>query len=137
MCRGPHLPATALYRAFKLLTTAGAYWRGDERNPMLQRIYGTSFPTQTEAGCPPRQAGGNQAPRPPKGRQGTGPDHHSRRDRPLAGPLAPSARAIADRELRREHLKDGYDLVYSPHVARSTSEDQRARGLLPRAGSRR
>ncbi|MDQ1291481.1 MAG: threonyl-tRNA synthetase, partial [Nitrospirota bacterium] len=48
LCRGPHLPTTGHVGAFKLLTTAGAYWRGDERNPMLQRIYGTSFPTQSE-----------------------------------------------------------------------------------------
>jgi threonyl-tRNA synthetase len=42
LCRGPHLPTTGHVGAFKLLSTAGAYWRGDERNPMLQRIYGTS-----------------------------------------------------------------------------------------------
>src|SRR5690242_10869130 len=46
LCRGPHLPSTGHVGALKLLTTAGAYWRGDERNPMLQRIYGTAFPTQ-------------------------------------------------------------------------------------------
>ncbi|MFQ6111452.1 MAG: threonine--tRNA ligase, partial [Nitrospinota bacterium] len=44
LCRGPHLPSTGLIKAFKLLQVAGAYWRGDERNPMLQRIYGISFP---------------------------------------------------------------------------------------------
>ena len=48
LCRGPHLPTTGHVGAFKLLSTGGAYWRGDERNPMLQRIYGTSFPTQKE-----------------------------------------------------------------------------------------
>jgi threonyl-tRNA synthetase len=46
MCRGPHLPSTGLIKAVKLLSTSGAYWRGDERRPMLQRIYGISFPTQ-------------------------------------------------------------------------------------------
>lgn len=45
LCRGPHLPSTGRLRAFKLTGVAGAYWRGDERNPMLQRIYGTAFPT--------------------------------------------------------------------------------------------
>jgi len=44
LCRGPHLPSTAAVKAFKLLNVAGAYWRGDSRNRMLQRIYGTSFP---------------------------------------------------------------------------------------------
>ena len=43
LCRGPHLPDTGKVRAFRLLTTAGAYWRGDENNPMLTRIYGTAF----------------------------------------------------------------------------------------------
>src|SRR5436853_544045 len=46
LCRGPHVPSTGHIQAIKLLTAAGAYWRGDERNPMLQRIYGTSFPTK-------------------------------------------------------------------------------------------
>src|SRR5437867_10015267 len=46
LCRGPHVPSTGRVTALKLLSGAGAYWRGDERNPMLQRIYGTSFPTQ-------------------------------------------------------------------------------------------
>ncbi|MDR7481084.1 MAG: threonine--tRNA ligase [Armatimonadota bacterium] len=45
MCRGPHLPRTGLIGAVKLLSTSGAYWRGDERRPMLQRIYGVSYPT--------------------------------------------------------------------------------------------
>ena len=44
LCRGPHLPSTAYVKAVKLLSVAGAYWRGDSRNKMLQRIYGTSFP---------------------------------------------------------------------------------------------
>ncbi len=46
VCEGPHVPRTGLLRAVKLTSVAGAYWRGDERNPMLQRIYGTSFPSQ-------------------------------------------------------------------------------------------
>lgn len=48
LCRGPHLPSTGMIRHFKLLNIAGAYWRGDENNPMLQRIYGTAFPTDSE-----------------------------------------------------------------------------------------
>ncbi len=43
LCRGPHVPSTKRLKAFELLSVAGAYWRGDERNPMLQRIYGTAF----------------------------------------------------------------------------------------------
>lgn len=48
LCRGPHLPSTGRIKAFKLLSLAGAYWRGDERNPMLQRIYGTAFPSKKQ-----------------------------------------------------------------------------------------
>ncbi len=47
LCSGPHLPSTGKIRAFKLLNTAGAYWRGDEKNKMLQRIYGTAYPKKT------------------------------------------------------------------------------------------
>ena len=46
LCRGPHVPNTSYIKHFKLLSLAGAYWRGDERNPMLTRIYGTTFPTE-------------------------------------------------------------------------------------------
>ncbi len=48
LCRGPHVPSTGHIRAFKLLTSSGAYWRGDEKNPMLQRIYGTAWLTQED-----------------------------------------------------------------------------------------
>ncbi len=48
MCRGPHIPSTGAIKAVKLLSTSGAYWRGDEHREMLQRIYGISFPTQQE-----------------------------------------------------------------------------------------
>jgi threonyl-tRNA synthetase len=48
LCRGPHVPSTGVIQVFKLLSSSGAYWRGDERRPMLQRIYGTAWPTQEE-----------------------------------------------------------------------------------------
>jgi len=48
LCRGPHLPSTGRIKAFKLLSVAGAYWRGDSRNKMLQRIYGTAFPKKAQ-----------------------------------------------------------------------------------------
>ncbi|UOF92243.1 threonine--tRNA ligase [Fodinisporobacter ferrooxydans] len=48
LCRGPHLPSTGVLKAFKLLSTAGAYWRGDSKRPMLQRIYGTAFPKKSQ-----------------------------------------------------------------------------------------
>lgn len=48
LCRGPHVPDTSYLKHFKLLSIAGAYWRGDETNPMLTRVYGTAFPTEEE-----------------------------------------------------------------------------------------
>ena len=48
LCRGPHLPSTGRIKAFKLLSVAGAYWRGDSSRPMLQRIYGTAFPKKSQ-----------------------------------------------------------------------------------------
>lgn len=48
LCRGPHIPTTAPIKAIKLLSVAGAYWRGDEKNKMLKRIYGITFPKQKE-----------------------------------------------------------------------------------------
>jgi threonyl-tRNA synthetase len=48
LCRGPHVPRTSFLKAFKLLSIAGAYWRGDEKNPMLQRIYGTAFSSKKD-----------------------------------------------------------------------------------------
>ena len=48
LCRGPHVASTGAIKAFKLLSSSGAYWRGDEKNPMLQRIYGTAWLTQEE-----------------------------------------------------------------------------------------
>jgi threonyl-tRNA synthetase len=51
LCEGPHVPSTGFLRAVKLTSVAGAYWRGDERNPMLQRIYGTAFPSEKALGA--------------------------------------------------------------------------------------
>ncbi len=48
LCRGPHVPSAGFLKAFKLLSVAGAYWRGDEKNKMLQRIYGTAFASEKE-----------------------------------------------------------------------------------------
>src|SRR5947207_9226339 len=48
LCRGPHVPSTGHVKHFKLLSSSGAYWRGDEKKPILQRIYGTASPTQDE-----------------------------------------------------------------------------------------
>jgi threonyl-tRNA synthetase len=55
LCEGPHVPSTGFLKAVKLTSVAGAYWRGDERNPMLQRIYGTAFASPKALRAPPRK----------------------------------------------------------------------------------
>ncbi len=122
LCEGPHLPSTGRISAYKLTSIAGAYWRGDEKNPMLQRIYGTSFFVQEELD-----------------------DHLSRledikkRDHRVLGkqldlfsihdeagpglvfwhPKGSVIRNIIENFWKEAHYRRGYDLVYSPHVARS------------------
>ena len=70
LCRGPHVPSTGKLGVFKLTHAAGAYWKGDERNPMLQRIYGAVFLTQKELDEHLAAPRGGEGARPPQGRQG-------------------------------------------------------------------
>lgn len=120
LCRGPHLPRTGLVRHFKVLHAAGAYWRGDERRPMLQRIYGTAFFTKQAL------------------------DEHlhrleeaKRRDHRVLGreldlfsiqedggpgliywhPKGATVQFVLRRFIEDELLKRGYELIYTPHVA--------------------
>ncbi len=121
MCRGPHIPSTGKIKAFKLLTVAGAYWRGDEKNKMLQRIYGVSFPSKKLL------------------------DEHlgrieeaKKRDHRVVGkaldlfsiaenigpglvlwhPKGAIIRNLIETTWKDMHIRDGYDLVYTPHMAR-------------------
>jgi len=121
LCRGPHLPSTGHVGAFKLLTTAGAYWRGDERNPMLQRIYGTSFPTEAELTA--HLARLEEIKRRDHRKVGKELDLISVQDEIGPGlvlwhPKGAAIRLLIENFWREQHLKDGYELVYSPHVAR-------------------
>ena len=121
LCRGPHLPATGYVGAFKLLATAGAYWRGDERNPMLQRIYGTSFPTQAELDA--HLARLEEIKRRDHRKVGKELDLITIQDEIGPGlvlwhPKGALVRLLIENFWREQHLKDGYQLVYSPHVAR-------------------
>ncbi|MCL6106679.1 MAG: threonine--tRNA ligase [Actinobacteria bacterium] len=120
LCRGPHLPDTGRLKAFKLLSVAGAYWRGDEKNEMLTRIYGTAFPSQKQL------------------------DEHleilkeaERRDHRLLGrqldlfhideevgaglplwhPRGALVRKVIEDFWRDAHLANGYDMVMIPHIA--------------------
>ncbi|WP_447600026.1 threonine--tRNA ligase [Nitrospira sp. Nam80] len=121
LCRGPHLPATGHVGAFKLLSTGGAYWRGDERNPMLQRIYGTSFPTQRELDA--HLAKLEEIKRRDHRKLGKELDLITIQDDIGPGlvlwhPKGALVRLLIENFWREQHLKDGYELVYSPHVAR-------------------
>lgn len=121
LCRGPHLPATGHVGAFKLLNTAGAYWRGDERNPMLQRIYGTSFPTQSDLDA--HLARLEEIKRRDHRKVGKELDLISVQDEIGPGlvlwhPKGAAIRLLIENFWREQHIKDGYELVYSPHVAR-------------------
>ncbi|MDW7987709.1 MAG: threonine--tRNA ligase [candidate division WOR-3 bacterium] len=121
LCLGPHVPRTGLIKAFKLLSVAGAYWRGDEHNPMLQRIYGISFPTEQELTEYLKKL-----------------EDAKRRDHRKLGPqlglflfhedLGPGLmiwlpkgallrRTIEDYWIKL-HQEVGYEIVYTPHIAR-------------------
>jgi threonyl-tRNA synthetase len=122
LCRGPHLPSTGRVGAFKLLTIAGAYWRGDERNPMLQRIYGTAFPTQEQLDEYLRLR--EEAERRDHRRLGRELDLFSIPEALGGGlvlwhPKGALIRSIIEDFWRKEHDRRGYSLVYSPHIARA------------------
>ncbi len=122
LCRGPHLPSTGRVKAFKLLSLAGAYWRGDERNPMLQRIYGTAFPTQEQLDEFLRLR--EQAEQRDHRRLGRELDLFSLPEQLGGGlvlwhPKGALMRYLIEEFWRKEHLKRGYDLVFTPHIARA------------------
>ena len=121
LCRGPHLPSTGVIKSFKLLSVAGAYWRGSEKNPMLQRIYGISFPTKDELDQYLKRI-----------------EEMKRRDHRVLGkelelfsisdeigpglvlwhPKGAQIRKIIEDFWVEEHQKHDYQLIYTPHVAR-------------------
>jgi threonyl-tRNA synthetase len=122
LCRGPHVPDTSFLRAFKLTHIAGAYWRGDERNPMLTRIYGTAFPT--EEALEQHLYRLEEAKRRDHRRLGRELDLFSIEEEIGPGlvlwhPKGALVREVIETFWRREHRRRGYELVYTPHVARA------------------
>jgi threonyl-tRNA synthetase len=122
LCRGPHVPDTSWLKAFRLTHLAGAYWRGDERRPMLQRIYGTAFLTQ--AALDDHLARLEEARRRDHRRLGQELELFSVADDVGGGlvlwhPKGGIVRTLIEDFWRDEHLKNGYDLVYTPHVGRA------------------
>lgn len=122
LCRGPHVPSTGSIRAFKLTKVAGAYWRGDERNPMLQRIYGTAFPT--EEALQRYLEWLEEAERRDHRRLGKQLDLFSFSDEAGAGlviyhPKGAILRWILEELERREHLRRGYQMVIGPQMLKA------------------
>jgi threonyl-tRNA synthetase len=120
-CRGPHVPSTSKIKAFKLLSIAGAYWKGDEHNKQLQRIYGTAFFTQKDLDAYLKQV--EEAKKRDHRKLGRELDLFSIQE--LAGPglifFHPKGGIIRKQLedwMRDQYLKRGYSLVYTPHVAR-------------------
>ncbi len=121
LCRGPHVPSTGIITNFRLLSVAGAYWKGSEKNPMLQRIYGISFPRKDDLDSYLKRI-----------------EEQKRRDHRVLGrelelfsisdeigpglvlwhPKGATIRRIIEDYWLEEHQKHGYQLIYTPHIAR-------------------
>ncbi len=122
LCRGPHVPDTSWLKAFRLTHLAGAYWRGDERRPMLQRIYGTAFLSQAALEAHLQRL--EEARRRDHRRLGVELELFSIADDVGGGlvlwhPKGGLVRKLIEDFWRDEHLRHGYDLVYSPHLGRA------------------
>jgi threonyl-tRNA synthetase len=121
LCRGPHVERTGDIKAFKVLSFAGAYWRGDERNPQLQRVYGTAFSSKAE--LDEHLARIEEAKKRDHRVLGKQLDLYSMDD--LVGPgfvlwhpKGATLRHQIEDLIRRENVRRGYQLVYTPHLAR-------------------
>ncbi len=121
LCAGPHIERTGQIKAFKVLSFAGAYWRGDERNPQLQRVYGTAFASKDDLKAHLDRI-----------------EEAKRRDHRVLGkqldlfsvdelvgpgfvlwhPKGAIIRNVLEEMLRRELVRRGYEMVFTPHVAR-------------------
>src|SRR4030043_277546 len=121
LCRGPHVNSTNEVKAFKLTSIAGAYWRGDEKRPMLQRIYGVAFDTQAELeGYLARLT---EAAKRDHRKLGKELDIFSIHEDAGPGlvhwhPKGALVRQLIEDFWRAEHRKRGYEIVYTPHIAK-------------------
>ena len=121
LCRGPHVNATGEIKAFKLINIAGAYWRGDEHRPMLQRIYAVAF--DTEKALEEHLERLEEAARRDHRKLGRELDLFSIQDEFGPGlvlwhPKGAVVRRAIEDFWKDEHVKRGYDIVYTPHIAR-------------------
>jgi len=121
LCRGPHLPNTGMIKSIKLLKTSGAYWRGDEKNKMLQRIYGISFPSNKELNK--YLAMLEEAKKRDHRKLGKELDIYSISDDIGAGlvlwhPNGGLMRSIIEDYWKKRHFADGYSIVNTPHIGK-------------------
>ena len=122
LCRGPHLPSTKFIPAFKLMRSAGAYWRGSEKNPMLQRIYGTAWPSQEALDAYLLFL--EEAEKRDHRKLGSELDLFSFPDEIGSGlavfhPKGGIIRMAMEEYSRKRHVEEGYEFVYSPHLTKA------------------
>jgi len=122
LCRGPHLPSTKHIPAFKLMRAAGAYWRGSEKNPMLQRIYGTAWPSQDELNGYLELLA--EAEKRDHRKLGQELDLFSFPEEIGSGlavfhPKGGIIRRAMEDYSRKRHEEEGYEFVYSPHITKA------------------
>ena len=120
LCRGPHVPRTRVLKSFKLLSVAGAYWRGDSSRPMLQRIYGTAFPTKDL--LQQHLARIEEAKKRDHRKLGHELDLYSVHEEAGGGlifwlPHGAAMRRVIEDFWKDEHLRRGYQIVNTPHIA--------------------
>ncbi len=121
LCRGPHIPSTGYLKNFKLLSVAGAYWRGDEKNKMLQRIYGTAFSTKDKLKKYLNFL--EEAKKRDHRKLGKELDLFSINENVGPGlilwhPKGAIIRKVIEDFWKDEHIKRGYQFLYTPHIAR-------------------
>lgn len=122
LCRGPHLPSTKFIAAFKLMRSAGAYWRGSEKNPMLQRIYGTAWPSQERLDDYLHLL--EEAEKRDHRKLGSELDLFSFPEEIGSGlavfhPKGGIIRMAMEEYSRKRHVEEGYEFVYSPHLTKA------------------
>ena len=122
LCRGPHLPSTKHIPAFKLMRSAAAYWRGSEKNPMLQRIYGTAWPSQDELNAYLELLA--EAEKRDHRRLGQELDLFSFPEEIGSGlavfhPKGGIVRRAMEDYSRKRHEEEDYEFVYSPHLTKA------------------
>ncbi len=122
LCKGPHADSTGEVKHFKLLSIAGAYWRGSENNPMLQRIYGTAFPTKKELDEYLNFV--EESKKRDHRKLGKTLKLFTMQDTIGAGlvlyyPKGAMLRSIIEDFIKKEHLRRGYELVRGPHILKS------------------